>query len=120
MCKRAQSLCLTVLCAVALLVGTKASGQQVFGSIFGTVTDPTGAAVANATVTITDQEKGTVTGTTTNADGNYTKGNLIPGTYSITVESPGFSKAVSRDITVNINQASRVDVAMQVGNSPKR
>jgi len=53
--------------------------QQVFGSIVGTVTDPTGAAVNGAKVVITDVAKGTQSDTTTNESGNYTKGQHIPG-----------------------------------------
>jgi len=54
------------------------SAQQVFGSIVGTVTDPSGAAVNGAKVTITDLQKGTKSEVATNESGNYTKGQLIP------------------------------------------
>src|SRR5947209_13939397 len=87
--------------------------QQVFGRIFGTVTDATGGAVPNATVTITDQNKGTTFDTTTNESGNYEKGQLIPGTYSVTVQAPGFNKATAKDITVQVDNAARVDTALQ-------
>ena len=107
--------CLISLSAMALMAPQAVFGQQVYGNIFGTVTDPTGAGVPAATVTITDQNKGTVTTTTTNESGNYTKTNLLPGTYTVAVEAPGFRKAQARDVTVNVNQAARVDVAMQVG-----
>ena len=60
-------------------IDPSALGQQVFGSIYGTVTDQTGAGVPNAKVTITDQEKGTKYEVTTNEVGNYTKDRLIPG-----------------------------------------
>src|SRR5258708_7063572 len=107
----------TILLAVivALLLTTNIFAQQVFGSIYGTVTDASGSAVPNAKITITDQNKGTKTEVTSNESGNYSKGNLIPGTYMVDVEAPGFRKAVSRDITVNVDQAARVDVGMQVG-----
>jgi hypothetical protein len=86
----------------ALLVAVSGSinAQQVFGNIVGTVTDPTGSAVNNAKVTIKDQAKRTSVQVTTNESGNYTKGQLIPGTYSVTVEAPGFQKAVSSNIVV--------------------
>jgi hypothetical protein len=77
------------LAAAVLLLclsGT-ASAQQVFGSIYGTVTDKTGGAVANAKVTISDVNKGTKFEVTTNESGNYTKGQLIPGTYKVQVEA---------------------------------
>src|SRR6266487_3610100 len=92
-----------------------AIAQQVFGSIFGTVTDPTGSAVPNAKVVITDQEKGTRFETASNPDGNYVKDRLIPGSYTVEVETTGFRKAVSKDIRVNVDQGSRLDVTLQVG-----
>ena len=92
------------------------NAQQVFGSIFGTVTDPSGAAVANAKVTITEVNKGTKFEVTTNESGNYTKGQLIPGQYQVTIEASGFQKAVSNPITVQVDFAARYDATMQVGN----
>src|SRR5581483_1489646 len=76
-----------------LAAGWSAQAQQVFGSIVGTVTDPSGSAVANAKVTITDVNKGTTFDVTTNDSGQYTKGQLIPGTYKVTIEASGFTKA---------------------------
>src|SRR6202162_3047410 len=72
--------------------------QQVFGSIFGTVTDPAGAVVANAKITITDVNKGTKFEVVTDSAGNYNKGQLVPDTYSVTIEAPGFSKVMSRNL----------------------
>ncbi len=87
------------LITLCLLVATAGNGfaQQVFGSISGTVTDPSGSAVANAKVTITETTKGTSSDVTTNESGQYTKGQLIPGTYKVTVEAPGFSKVQSNE-----------------------
>jgi len=93
-----------------------ARAQQVFGSIVGTVTDPSGAAVNNARVTITDMQKGTKFEVTTNESGNYTKGQLIPDQYQVSIEASGFQKTVSNPITVQVDQVSRYDVALQVGN----
>jgi Carboxypeptidase regulatory-like domain/TonB dependent receptor len=108
----------SLVMASVLLLGAAngAKAQQVFGSIFGTITDPTGAAVNNAKVTITDPAKGTSFEVFTNEAGAYTKGQLIADTYRVTVESPGFSKVVSSDILVQIDQASKFDAAMAVGN----
>src|ERR1051326_4930135 len=107
----------TVLCAifVAMLLTSNGYSQQVFGSIVGNVTDATGSAVPNAKVTITDQNKGTKSEVVTNESGNYTKGQLIPDPYTVEVVAPGFRKAVSKDITVSVDQVSRVDVSLQVG-----
>src|ERR1700735_833183 len=82
-------------------------GQQVFGSIFGTVTDPGGAVVASAKVTITDLNKGTKFETTTDNAGNYNKGQLVPDTYTVTIEAPGFSRVVSSRLEVRVDEAAR-------------
>lgn len=100
---------------VALLFSFAAPAQQIFGNIYGTVTDPSGSGVPNAKVTITDQGKGTIFEVTTNAAGNYTKDRLIPGIYTVEVEVSGFRKAVSKDVQVSVDNAARVDVTMQVG-----
>lgn len=93
-----------------------ASAQQVFGSIVGTVTDPSGAAVNNAKVTITDIQKGAKFDVSTNESGNYTKGQLIPDQYQVTIEAAGFEKTVSNPITVQVDAVARYDVSLQVGN----
>ena len=102
---------------LVLLVCVPASfAQQVFGSIFGTVTDPNGAVVPNAKVVITDISKGTKFEITTDAAGNYNKGQLIPDTYRLTIEASGFDKVVSNDIDVRVNEGARFDAALKVGN----
>jgi hypothetical protein len=113
---KCKSLGLSLL-AVVLFVGLAgaAKAQQVFGSIVGTVTDPSGGGVPNAKVTVSDMSKGTKFEVNTNESGNFTKGQLIPGTYKVEVEAPGFQKAVSQDIIVNVDQTARFDVAMAIG-----
>src|SRR5207248_4635973 len=95
---------------------SSADAQQVFGRIFGTVTDATGGSVQNAKVTITDQSKGTQFDVTTNESGNYEKGHLIPGSYGVVVEAPGFAKQQFKDIGVQVDNAARVDASLQPGN----
>lgn len=108
--------CYSLVLVLLFLAGASgASAQQVFGSIFGTVTDPTGSAVNNAKVTILEESKGTSFQVNTNESGNYTKGQLIPGLYKVTIEAPGFQKAISSDITVAVDQAARFDAALVVG-----
>ena len=89
---------LTLPIGLALVLSASVSigyAQQVFGSIFGTVTDPNGAVVINAKVTITDVNKGTKFEVTTDSVGNYNKGQLVPDNYTVVIEAPGFSKIVS-------------------------
>src|SRR5260370_38992017 len=84
-------------------------GQQVFGSIYGTVTDAKGGVVPNAKVVITNVSKGTVTEIASDSDGNYKKGQLIPDTYKVTIEATGFSKAVSNVLEVHVDKAAPFD-----------
>src|SRR6476646_4419975 len=107
---------LTFSVAVLLSSADPLKAQQVFGRIFGTVTDATGGAVPNAKVTITDQNKGTTFEVTTNESGNYEKGQLIPGTYTVSVEAPGFNKSTQKDILVQVDNAARTDATLQAGN----
>src|SRR5205814_31581 len=69
-----------------------AFGQAVYGSILGTITDPSGAAVNGAKVTVTSQTKNVSTETTTNESGNYTVTHLIPDIYTIRIEAQGFKQ----------------------------
>src|SRR5271165_6618752 len=78
-------------CAV-LLVGSHLYAQAVSGTILGTVTDPGGAAVANAQVTIVLTGQQTTYDAVTNDSGNFTEPNLPSGTYTVTVAAPGFKK----------------------------
>jgi outer membrane receptor protein involved in Fe transport len=112
---------LVVFAAVAVvgllsIVCTPAAfGQAVYGSILGTVTDPQGAAVAGAKVTVANQRKATTDTTTTNADGNYSVTHLAPDTYSVRVEAPGFKISEQKDVIVSADAGARVDLQFQVG-----
>ena len=65
-------------------------GQSFQASVSGIVTDPTGAVVPNVKITVTDTERGVSLSTIANQDGVYVINNLIPSTYTITAEAPGF------------------------------
>src|SRR5262245_47680280 len=95
-----------------VLVPTPTLAQAVYGSIFGTVTDQSGAAVVGARLTVTATQKGTKFETTTNESGNYTVTHLIPGQYDVRSEAVGFKVAVSSRIPVYADQAARVDVQL--------
>jgi hypothetical protein len=102
----AANLSLTVLSAMA---------QTTTGSIIGLVTDSTGAAVPNATVTVTRVDTGIATKTTTNSSGNYVVTPLQSGPYSVTVEAQNFKKSVSGGITLNVQDRIAVNVTLEVG-----
>src|SRR5437879_4227021 len=111
---------LTVVATLTMLCGlwtSKALGQAVYGSILGTVTDPSGAAVPNAKVSVTSQTKNVTTDTTTNDSGNYSVTHLIPDIYSIRIEGTGFKVLEFKDVTVSADAGARVDGQFQVGGS---
>ncbi|MDQ2844224.1 MAG: TonB-dependent receptor [Acidobacteriota bacterium] len=114
--RRGSSFCLATAFALLVLSSAAVYAQQVFGNIIGAVTDPSGSAVANAKVTITDVTKGTSSSVTTNESGQYSKGQLIPDQYKVTIEAAGFTKVVSSELTVQVDQATQFNAAMTVGN----
>src|SRR5271168_1403942 len=86
--KRATSASRFLLAAFALLLFTLPSlAQSTAGRILGTVTDPSGAAVAGASVVVTDTQRGLTRTVTTDEAGEYTASDLQPGTYSVQVEA---------------------------------
>ncbi len=95
--------------------GISANAQQVFGRIYGTITDSSGAAVTTAKITITDTAKGTQFVVQSDASGNYEKGQLIPDPYTVSVEAPGFQKIISSVLDVKVDDAARFDVALKIG-----
>ncbi len=68
-----------------------AQAQAIYGSVYGTITDKTGAAIPNATITVTDESKGTSVQVTSNQSGEYTVPNLIPDVYDVKASAAGFS-----------------------------
>jgi hypothetical protein len=92
-------------------------GQVTTGNIIGTVTDPQGAAVQNATVTVTDLSKGTTDTATTNESGNYTVTHLIPDPYSVKIEAQGFKTFEQKGVTIIADASQRVDASLQVGST---
>jgi len=85
------------------------SAQTTAGSIVGTVTDPSGAIVAGATVTITNVGTNIAVKTTSDSSGEYVVTPLEVGKYSVTVEATGFKRSIRPDIQVNVQDRVRVD-----------
>src|SRR6266568_4867594 len=105
-----------VLCCLAFLLCTStASGQAVYGSIIGTVTDPQGNAVAGAKVTVTSVTKNTSFEATSNDSGNYSVTHLIPDNYKVRIEAGGFKAQDIASVIVAADVAAKVDAELQVG-----
>lgn len=92
-----------------------ANAQAVYGSIFGTITDNTGAVVPNATITVTDISKNTSVTTQTNGSGEYRVQHLIPDTYRVDAEATGFNKSTTESVVVYADTAPKVDMQLSVG-----
>src|SRR5437667_2883842 len=106
---------IAVLALLFCVLTPKASAQAVYGSVFGTVTDPQGAAVVGAKVTVTSVGKGLSTETTTNESGNYTVTHLIPDAYNVRIEATGFKSYDVKGIQVSADTGARLDAKMDVG-----
>ena len=93
---------LIISLVLSLGFAANARAQAVYGSISGTVTDTSGAAIAGATVTIRSIERNTVDTVTTNESGLYVKERLIPGAYEVKVEFQGFKQKIVSSVTVSV------------------
>lgn len=102
------------LFCLASLVPT-AWAQTSFGSIVGTVTDPTNATIPGAAVVVTNIGTSERRTAPADASGNFQFVNLIPGNYRLQVESPGFKRYNREPIRVEVEASVRIDAAMQVG-----
>ena len=102
---------------VVCLLAPMARGQAVYGSIYGTVTDSSGAVVPNATVTVTDIAKGTATTVQSNGSGDFTADHLIPDTYDVKVAAAGFKGFQQTGIQLYADTSIKVQVVLTVGGS---
>jgi hypothetical protein len=91
-----------------------AQGVGASGDIKGAVTDPSGAVVANATVTATDVDKGIKHTVTTDNNGQFHLTGLQPATYSVSVNKSGFQPEIAKSVVVNIGQTNTVNFPMKV------
>src|SRR5581483_9426647 len=107
-----------VIALLSLVVRTESVRAQslVSGDVTGTVSDPQGRVVPNATVTLTNTGTQQSQNTTTNAEGVYRFSLLPPGQYSVKVEAQGFQN-FERPVTVAVGQASSMNIQLAVGAS---
>src|SRR5438128_4319720 len=108
---------LTVALSVAFVLSTCSflQGQSTYGAVTGSVTDPSGAAITDAKVTLTNLGTAETRTQPTNADGLYSFVNLIPGNYKIDIEKPGFKHITRTPVVVEVQQSAKIDVTWPVG-----
>ncbi len=110
---------LAVFCTFVLVLfaGATLKAQDISGTISGTVLDGTGAAVAGATVTVTNTDKNTSQTTQTNDRGEFTVPNLLVGHYSVTVEAKSFKKVEQKEIMLNVHDQLGLSFKLEIGSA---
>ena len=105
---------LAIACALFALAGSSVA-QNAAGTLSGVVTDSSGSAIPNATVTVENTATNVKQTIPTNAEGRFYQRYVLPGTYSVTVEKTGFQKSITTDIVVNVEQTVGLTIALKVG-----
>lgn len=105
---------------LALALPSSVYSQAVYGSLLGTATDPSGAVVPGASVTVTETGTGQVRTDTTDQSGRYNIVNLLPGTYNVQVTAHGFRTVEHSGVRITPNTVQRVDVQLEVGQATEQ
>src|SRR6185369_355901 len=103
------------LLVVFLLSPVRLAAQATEGSILGTVTDSSGAAVPQAIVRVTSVDTGAERVTETSSTGEYVVTNLSLGSYTVAVEAKGFQRVLNPPVAITVKARIRVDATLQVG-----
>jgi hypothetical protein len=103
------------LALVWSLMSAPVAAQILYGSIVGAVKDSQGAVIPAATVTIVNRDTNLTRETVTDAQGNYSFGNVLAGPYDVKVSLQGFKENIRSNVPVTIGQISRVDVSLELG-----
>jgi hypothetical protein len=110
-----KTLLLCAVLAMSLTLLPTVEAQVERASLIGSVTDKTGAAIANVTVTVTNEATNTSVKLVTDQSGAYTAVNLIPGSYSVAASAAGFRTVTYRNFVLQVSQQARLDLSMEVG-----
>ncbi|HZP07086.1 MAG TPA: carboxypeptidase regulatory-like domain-containing protein [Terracidiphilus sp.] len=106
---------LVVVLTVAGLISPAAMAQQATANVNGVVKDPSGAAIANAQVELTNVNTGVVRKTTTNPNGLYDFPSVVPGLYSMQASASGFAAVSQPPVTLEVGQTATFDFQLKVG-----
>ncbi|HET6177922.1 MAG TPA: carboxypeptidase-like regulatory domain-containing protein [Candidatus Sulfotelmatobacter sp.] len=116
MCK-ALGVKLLALALFAVLLGTVGAQGQATASLRGTITDPSGAVIPDATVTIKSADNGAVRRSSTDSTGEYSFLQVAPGSYKLVAEKPGFSTMSKGDIKLLVNTPETLDLKMSLSST---
>lgn len=100
---------------LSLLLGSSGNAQLSTATLYGTITDSTGAAIPKANVTITQTDTGFVRTVVTNDSGNYRADFLPIGPYRVSVTANGFKKLDREGVTLTVTEEAHLDLAMSIG-----
>ena len=113
--KPRMTTCVFSTTLVVLLFSLPLLAQANFGRILGTVSDPTGAVLPGTKISLLDTQRGLARTVTTDEAGQYNAPTLIPGTYTVRVEFPGFKTLDRGNVVVEVGQEIRVDLTIEPG-----
>jgi Carboxypeptidase regulatory-like domain len=106
---------LAVIAALLLLLSSALVAQKVSGSVSGTVSDPQGAVIPGATVTLVDQSTGAIRTTKTNSAGTYSFPDVDSGNYTLKVSNQGFHEFIAKNVEVHVSSNSTQNAQLTVG-----
>jgi len=107
--------CLALAVCLTLFWSAPAEAQVSGATMSGLITDPSGAGIPNANVSIKNVGTGEVREVPTNADGFYSVPNLLPGNYEVTITAQGFNKVVQKGITLTVGAQQALNLSLKVG-----
>src|SRR5256714_3586436 len=105
----------TIVVFMLALTVVAGFAQSTGGRMIGRITDPTGAQVAGAAVTVSNEATGVASSTTSNDSGDFSLLQLPVGTYQVKVEHAGFKQNLRKGVTLEVNQVLTLDTVLQVG-----
>jgi outer membrane receptor protein involved in Fe transport len=111
---------LALLCLLLLTAAIPSHAQVLYGSVVGTVEDPSGAVVPRATITIVNTQTGVTREAASDDSGRFSILNVLAGTYEMKVVAPGFRQLTRTALDVSINTVTRADAKLEVGQSTEQ
>ena len=110
-----MSICAAMGVVAAAVLVWPAFGQSYYGGLRGTVWDANGGAMQNVKVQASDQGTGAARSTLSGADGGFVFSEMVPGTYTVVVEAPGFKRFERKEVVVGTQQQVSLDLKLEIG-----